>query len=152
MYTDDAQTAGFNPWPGPRLFEMARAVGVRMVDTRWIFPAGRRVVTEWSLLTSRGPMSARAEFDLETKLLTSLSQWDNMDWQGPPGFEAYDIEYFSDLPDETFKVGLPVGVRYQPKAVEVAESVLGVLAMPDAGIATPDVAIDEAGRRIVSEM
>ena len=75
-----------------------------------------------------------------------------MDRQGPPGFEAYDIEYLSDLPDETFKVGLPVGVRYRPKAVEVAESVLGVLAMPDAGIATPDVAIDEAGRRIVSEM
>jgi hypothetical protein len=152
VYTDDAQTAGFNPWPGPRLFEMAQAVGVRMVDTRWVFPASRRVVTEWSILTTRGPTSARAEFDLETKLLTSLSQWDNMDRQGPPGFEAHDIEYLSNLSDETFKVDLPAGVRYQPTPLEVAESVLGVLAMPDAGMPTPDTALDEAGRRIVSQM
>jgi hypothetical protein len=75
-----------------------------------------------------------------------------MDRQGPAGFEAHDIEYFSDMSDATFKVDLPAGVRYQPKALEVAESVLGVLAMPDAGIPTPDIAIDEAGRRIVSEM
>jgi hypothetical protein len=152
VYTDDAQTAGFNPWPGPKLFEVAKAVGVRMVDTSWVFPAGRRVVTEWSLLTTRGPTSARAEFDVETKLLTSLSQWDNVDRQGPPAFEAYDIRYFDDLPDETFKVELPAGVRYQPKALEVAESVLGLLAMPDGGMPTPDVAIDEAGRLVVSEM
>ena len=28
VHVDDAQTAGFNPWPGPRLFELARVAGV----------------------------------------------------------------------------------------------------------------------------
>jgi len=152
VYTDDAQTAGFNPWPGPRLLEMARAAGVRMVETRWRFPGRRSVVTEWSLFTTRGPTSARAEFDVESKLLVSLRQWDNMDRRGAPGFQADDITYLQDLPDEAFAVDLPAGVQYQPKPVEVAESVLGLLSLEDTGIPTPDVPPDEAGRLIVAEM
>jgi hypothetical protein len=152
VYTDDALTAGFNPWPGPRLLELARAAGVRMVDTRWRFPWRRTVVTEFSMLSARGPTSARAEFDVETKLLVSLRQWDNMEYRGEPGFEADDITYLPDLPDDAFHVDLPAGVQFRPKPVEVAESMLGVLALPDAGIPTPDLPLDEAGRRVVAEM
>ena len=46
VYTDDAHTAGFNPWPGPKLFAMAQAAGVRMIDTRWRLPGRRTVVVE----------------------------------------------------------------------------------------------------------
>ena len=152
VYTDDAQTAGFAPWPGPKLFAMAQATGVRMVDTRWRFPGRRSVVVEWSLLSALGPTSARAEFDVDTKLLVSLRQWDNMDQRGAPGFESEDITYLPDLPDETFSVTLPPGVTYQVRPVEVKESLLGLLSLADAGNETPGISLEEAGRRIVTEM
>jgi hypothetical protein len=152
VYTDDALTAGFNPWPGPKLFAMAHAAGVRMVDTRWRLPGRRTVVVEWSLLSGLGPTSARAEFDLETKLLVALRQWDNMDQRGVPAFESNDITFLPDLPDDAFAVDLPPGVSYQPKPLEVKESLLGLLSLGDAGIQTPDMSIGEAGRRIVTEM
>jgi len=152
VYTDDAHTAGFNPWPGPKLFAMAQAAGVRMIDTRWRLSGRRTVVVEWSLLGGLGPTSARAEFDLETKLLVALTQWDNMDQRGVPAFESDDITYLPDLPDDAFAVDLPPGVSYEPKPLEVKESLLGLLALGDAGIQTPDMSIGEAGRRIVTEM
>jgi hypothetical protein len=152
VYTDDALTAGFDPWPGPKLFEMARAAGVRMVERRWRFPNRRIVVTEWSLVTSAGPVSAIAEFDLETKLLVGLRQWDNMDRRGEPGFATDDITYLTDLPDEAFRVDLPAEVSYRPRPVDVRESLLGLLAMPDAGIETAGATLAEAGRLIVTEM
>jgi hypothetical protein len=152
VYTDDALTAGFNPWPGPRLLEMAKAAGPRTVDTRWRFPNRRSVVVEFSLLSNRGPMSARLEFDTETKLLVGLQQWDNMERRGVPGFESDDITFLPDLPNEAFSVDVPAGVRYQPKDVEVAEPVLGLLSLEDAGIPTPGLPLDEASRRIVAEM
>ena len=152
VYTDDALTAGFDPWPGPKLFAMAHAAGVRVIDTRWRLPARRTVVVEWSLLSGLGPTSARAEFDLETKLLVALRQWDNMDQRGVPAFESNDITFLPDLPDDAFAVDLPPGVSYQPKPLEVRESLLGLLSLGDAGIQTPDMSIGEAGRRIVTEM
>ena len=152
VLTEDAITAGFNPWPGPRLFELARAAGVRMVNTRWRFPNRRTVITEWSQLTAEGPRSARAEFDLDSKLLVSLRQWDNMDRQGTAGFESDDIQYLADLPDKVFQVDLPDGVTFQPKPIEVRESLIGLLALYDAGIETPGLSLEEAGRRIVTEM
>ena len=152
VYTDDALTAGFSPWPGPRLLEMAKAAGPRTVDTRWRFPNRRSVVVEFSLLSNRGPMSARLEFDTETKLLVGLRQWDNMERRGLPGFESDDITFLPDLPDEAFSVDVPAGVRYQPKDVEVAEPVVGLLSLEDAGIPTPGLPLDEASRRIVAQM
>jgi hypothetical protein len=152
VYTDDAHTAGFNPWPGPKLFAMAQAAGVRMIDTRWHLPGRRTVVVEWSLLGGLGPTSARAEFDRETKLLVALRPWDNMDQRGVPAFESDDITFLSDLPEDAFLVDLPPGVSYQPKPLEVRESLLGLLSLGDAGIQTPGTSIGEAGRRIVTEM
>ncbi len=150
--TDDALTAGFNPWPGPRLLELMRAAGLSLVDSHWRFPNRRAVVVEFGMLSTRGPMSARAEFDVETKLLTSLQQWDNMDRRGTPGFESDDITFLRDLPDAAFAVGLPEGVQFRLKDVEIAESVLGLLSLEDAGIPTPGLPLDEASRRIVAGM
>lgn len=150
--TEDAVTAGFSPWPGPRLFELARAVGVRTVQTSWRFPNRHTVVTEWSQLTAEGPRSVRATFDLDSKLLVGLRQWDNMDRHGTPGFESDDIEYLADLPDEAFLVDLPDHVVFQRKPIEVRESLIGLLALDDAGIGTTDLPPEEAGRQIVTAM
>ena len=152
VYTDDALTAGFNPWPGPRLLELMRAAGLSMVDSRWRFPNRRAVVVEFGMLSTRGPMSARAEFDVETKLLTSLQQWDNMDRRGTPGFESDDITFLRDLPDSAFEVRLPESVQFHLKDVEIAESVLGLLSLEDAGMPTPGLGLSEASRLAVSAM
>lgn len=150
--TDDAVTAGFNPWPGPHLLELARAAGVRMVDTRWRFPNRRTVVTEWSLLLPAGPTSAVAEFDVDSKLIVSLRQWDNMDRRGAPGFQSDDITFLRDLPNDVFEVRLPAGVQHQPRPVEVADSALGLLSMEGTGIPAPDLSLGESARRVVTEM
>jgi hypothetical protein len=150
--TDDAQTAGFNPWPGPQLFELARAAGIRQVDTRWRFPRTRTVVTEWSFMGANGPTSARAEFDLDTKLLVGLRQWENMDLHGVPAFEADRISYLPDLPDSAFEVTLPKDVAFRLKDVEVKESLLGLLSLDDAGIPAEGASLEEAARRVVTEM
>jgi hypothetical protein len=152
VYVDDAQTANFSPWPGARLFELVKRVGWRAVDTRWHFPSRRGVVVEWSLMSARGPSSAVAEFDVETKLLVAFRQWDNMDRRGTPGFEAHQITYLQALPDDAFSVDLPAGVTYRTRDVEVAEAALGLLSLDDSGIETSDLTLGEAGRRVVSRM
>jgi hypothetical protein len=152
VHTDDAQTAGFNPWPGPRLFEMARAAGVRRVDAHWRLPWSRTVMTEWSFMGVNGPTSALAEFDLETKLLVSIRQWDNMDLRGVPAFEADDVSYLADLPDSAFAVDLPPGVAYRPRDVEVKEALLGLLSLGESGIPSRGASLEEAARLIVTEM
>lgn len=149
---DDAQTAGFNPSPGPKLFELARAAGVNVIDTHWRFPNRRSVVAEWSFVTANGPVSARAEFDLDTKLLIALRQWENLDRRGAPGFETDDISYLPDLSDAVFAVDLPTGVPTVVNDVEVKESLLGLLALDDAGISTPGVSLEEAARRITTDV
>jgi hypothetical protein len=150
--TDDAQTAGFNPWPGPQLFELARASGIRQVDTRWHFPRTRTVVTEWSFMGVNGPTSARAEFDLDTKLLVGIRQWENMDLRGVPAFEADEISYLSDLPDSAFEVDVPKDVTFRLKDVEVRESLLGLLSLGDAGMLAEGLPLEEAARRAVTKM
>jgi hypothetical protein len=152
VQVDDAQTANFNPWPGARLFELVKRVGVRTVDTRWHFPARRGVVVEWSLMSAKGPTSAVAEFDVESKLLVAFQQWDNMDRHGPAGFEARDIAYFDDLPDSAFAVELPDGVTYHTRDVEVAQPAVGLLSLADAGVETSGLEPGEAGRRTVKAL
>jgi hypothetical protein len=152
VYTDDARTAGFNPWPGSRHMELAQAAGVRVVEYRRRFPIGRSVVVEWSMLSDRGPTSARAEFDVDSKLLRALTQWDNLDRSGAPGFETHDIEFARDLPERAFSPEVPADARYQPRPLQVSEAVLGVLALPDAGLPAPGLSLGEAGRLVVTRM
>ena len=80
-----------------------------------------------------------------SKLLVALKQWDNIDQRGSPAFESDDIAYLPDLPNDAFSVDLPPGVSYQPKPLEVKESLFGLLSIRDAGIQTPDLSIGEAG-------
>ena len=113
--------------------------GRRRANGRHADGASRGAAASWSsgaCSRTRGPTSARAEFDIDTKLLVSLRQWDNMDRRGVPGFETDDITYLPDLPDEAFRVDLP-----RRRAIP-AETRRGrpnrcsaLLAQPDAGSA-----------------
>ncbi|MEN6385404.1 MAG: hypothetical protein ABFD79_09410 [Phycisphaerales bacterium] len=48
-----------------------------------------------------------AEFDLETKLLVHLKQWQNAHWKGTPEFDISKIIYYEQLPDEIFNLNEP---------------------------------------------
>jgi hypothetical protein len=122
------------------------------VDTAWHLPKTRTVVTEWSLMGVNGPTSARAEFDLETKLLVGLRQWDNMELRGVPAFETEQISYLADLPDTAFDVDVPKDLPFRLKDVEVKESLLGILSLDDTGIPADGASLDEAARRVITKM
>lgn len=48
------------------------------------------------------------EFDVETKLLVSITFWlDNTNHQGLPSGEIHEIVYYEDLPDRVFEIDLP---------------------------------------------
>ncbi len=56
-----------------------------------------------------GPRSLWLEFDLESKLLVSLKQWENAGWEGPPSLIVERITYHESLPDDLFGFEIPEG-------------------------------------------
>jgi outer membrane lipoprotein-sorting protein len=56
-----------------------------------------------------GPRSMWIEFDMESKLLVSLKQWENANWEGPADLFVERITYFETLPDDLFDFEIPEG-------------------------------------------
>ncbi len=56
-----------------------------------------------------GPRSLWLEFDLESKLLVSLKQWENAGWEGPPSLIVERITYYESLPGDLFEFEIPEG-------------------------------------------
>lgn len=153
VYTDDAQTVGFSPWPGPKLFEMIRTVGLSRVTYELNLKTGHeKAVAEASFTDMDGPKSWVMEFDTSTNLLLSIRQWHNLLRAGTTSFESRKIQFYEDLPDDIFAVELPANVTFQPKEISVATEVLGLLTLPQYGISTIGLSEEEASRRIVGEM
>lgn len=153
VHTDDAVTAGFSTWPGPELFRLVERIGFRETDRRRDFWTGHQVVAvESSFVDAKGPESFRLEFDTTTKLLVGLRHWTNLDRRGAPAFESSTITHYQALPDDAFAVNLPPGVRYELNDVRVPDTAIGALAMPGYGIEVPGLAVEDAGRQLVSEM
>lgn len=153
VHVDDAQTAGFYPWPGAGLLEMVRAAGFREVS-RGLDPVSghRRIAIETSLTTATGLQSSILEFDATTKMLVTIRQWSNLDRSGPPSFEASKIVFFEDLGDDVFTVDLPRGLEERSKEVSVPEELLALLAGPRYGVSAEGLSENEAARRIVEEV
>jgi hypothetical protein len=147
---DDAKTAGFSPWLGPELFELVSKAD----DARTVFgkdpTTGRgRVVMTGSLTTAFGPSSWSIEFDRETKLPISYTQWDNTHRSGAPKFSIVKITYFEDVPDDFFAVDTPPNVTYVPKPIVLPEANVALLTNPDHGIRTEGLTHDQAARQIL---
>jgi hypothetical protein len=88
ILTDWKETCGRDPATGrPRIF-----LACAWQERRW-----------------NGPRSLRLEFDLESKLLVSMRQWENANWEGPPSFLGEKITYYESLPDELFEFQIPPG-------------------------------------------
>jgi outer membrane lipoprotein-sorting protein len=60
-----------------------------------------------------GPRSIRLEFDLESKLLVRMMQWENARWEGPATFVAEKVTYCESLPDDLFQFQIPPGASVQ---------------------------------------
>ncbi|MBN1510150.1 MAG: hypothetical protein JW955_25105 [Sedimentisphaerales bacterium] len=150
---NDAKTAGFSPWLGPELFKLVSKAD----DAQTVFgkdpTTGRgRVVMTGSLTTTFGPMSWSIEFDRETRLPISFTQWDNTTRSGAPKLSIPKITYFEDVPDAFFAVDIPPNVTYTPKPVVLPEANVALLGSPRDGIRTEGLTQDEAAHQILEQI
>jgi outer membrane lipoprotein-sorting protein len=72
---------------------------------------GQRAFLKTAWLDGRynGPRSILIEFDVESKLLVSLKQWENANWDGPATLIMEKITYHENLPDDLFEFEIPIG-------------------------------------------
>lgn len=63
----------------------------------------------WTNEKYNGPRSLRLEFDVESKLLVHVQQWENATWQGPARVTANRITYHKSLPENLFEFEIPEG-------------------------------------------
>jgi hypothetical protein len=150
---DDAKTAGFSPWLGPELFKLvSRASDAKTAFGRDPATGRGRVVMTGSLTTAFGPMSWSIEFDRESRLPISYTQWDNTHRSGPPKFSIVKIAYFEDAPDGFFAVDIPPNVTYAPRPLVLPEANLALLTDPDDGIRAEGMTHDQAARKILERV
>ena len=105
-------------WIGSRFFEQLRAFIESGVIKDWEVTYGKDPVTSkqrafltvaWLDKRYNGPRSMWFEFDMESKLVVSMKQWENANWEGPPRIVSDKITYYESLPDELFEFEIPEG-------------------------------------------
>ena len=150
---DNAKTVGFGPWLGPEMFELlSKANDSRTVYGRDPTTGRDRVIMTGSGTNMTGPISWSFEFDVETKLPVSFSQWDNLGRNGAPKTSLVKITYFEELPDSFFVVDIPADAVYTEKSVVIPEANLGLLGDPRHGIPTEGLTHEQACRRILEQL
>ena len=105
-------------WFGGQFLEQLRAFHESVLPTHWEETYSKdprtgkqRVMLKIAWLTERfnGPRSIVIEFDVESKLLVGLKQWENSNWEGPATLVVEKITYHKNLPDELFEFEIPEG-------------------------------------------
>jgi len=105
-------------WIGSRFFEQLNAFRESGVIKDWDVTYGKDPVTSkqrafltvaWLDKRYNGPRSMWFEFDMESKLVVSMKQWENANWEGPPRIVSEKITYYESLPDELFEFEIPEG-------------------------------------------
>jgi hypothetical protein len=150
VYFEDALTIGMAQWLGPELLEMLSTAETAKVIRGKDPATGRdRVTLMCSLTDVHGPQSWLIEFDKASKLPVAMKQWQNLDRSGPPNFEAGNIVYYEDLPDDVFNVPVPNDAKYVEKPLQIPEAAAGILSDPRDGISTEGLTHQEAAQKIV---
>jgi hypothetical protein len=149
---DDAKTAGFQPWLGPKLFRLIE----KAEDARASYakdPASGRelVVMTGSMLTVAGHISWSVEFDRETKLPVALKEWENPRGSGAPAVSAVRITYYQELPKDALKAEVPAGAIYRDKPIVLPDGNLERMGNPDQGISAEGMTRVEAARKILEQ-
>jgi hypothetical protein len=150
---EDAVTLGISHWLGPELFKLL----MTLKDTKTTYvrdPAtGRKLaILSASLTDAVGPKSFQIEFDVETKLPTSIKNWDNLRRKGRPTFSTTKIRYFEQLSDSTFSVETPADAKYIEKPIFIPEANLDILSNPDCGISAEGLTKEQACQKILSQL
>ncbi|MBN1124105.1 MAG: hypothetical protein JXA82_03795 [Sedimentisphaerales bacterium] len=153
VYYEGAMTVGFSQWLGPRLLEMLGSAE-NSEQIRGKDPAtGRdRVLLLCSLIDANGAQAWNIEFDVASKLPITFKQWPNLDRHGPPGFEAYKVVYYENLPDSIFDAHIPDGVQYVEKPLMIPEEALGILSNPQDGVSAEGLTQQEAAEKVLEAM
>ncbi len=105
-------------WIGSRLLEQLKTFHESGLITKWEVTYGEDPIMNkqrayltvaWLDKRYNGPRSMWFEFDVESKLVVSLKQWENADWEGPPSAVSEKITYYESLPDSHFEFEIPEG-------------------------------------------
>ena len=104
-------------WWGSQFLEQLKEARDKWILTKWEITYGKDPATgkERAFLTFSmpegppSPRSLRIEFDMESKLLVSLKQWENPNWEGPADLVVGRITYLETLPDDLFEFEIPEG-------------------------------------------
>lgn len=105
-------------WCGSRFLEQLKEGHDSGLLTCWEVTYGKdkttgrkRIFLKIAWLEERfnGPRSLRLEFDMESKLLVHLEQWENADWKGPATIIVEKMTYHTILPNEIFEFEIPEG-------------------------------------------
>jgi hypothetical protein len=105
-------------WIGSRMLEQLQSFHDLGIITQWDITYGKDPVTRkqrafltvaWIDKRYNGPRSMWFEFDVQSKLVVSLKQWENANWEGPPRAVSEKITYYDNLPDELFEFEIPEG-------------------------------------------
>ena len=105
-------------WIGSRMLEQLQAFHELGIITQWDITYDNDPVTSkqrafltvaWLDKRYNGPRSMWIEFDVESKLVVSLKQWENANWEGSPSAVSEKITYYESLPDSLFEFEIPEG-------------------------------------------
>ncbi len=105
-------------WIGSRMLEQLQAFQESGIITQWDINYDNDPVTSkqrafltvaWLDKRYNGPRSMWFEFDVESKLVVSLKQWENANWEGPPSVMSEKITFYESLPDSLFEFEIPEG-------------------------------------------
>jgi hypothetical protein len=152
VYYENAVTIGFTHFLGPELFELLSSL--KDAKTKYGFdPATRRdyAILSGSITDIHGSKSLQVEFDVETKLVTSLKQWENLP-QPTLTFDASNIRYFEQLPDSTFEVSIPTEAKYAEAPFIIPQANLEILSKAQYGISAEGLSKEQAGREILEKI
>ncbi|MHC4215041.1 MAG: LolA family protein [Planctomycetota bacterium] len=131
-----------SPWVGADFFESLKKFTLDWNETYGKDPATDRdrVFVTCSHPAAPDPRSWWFEFDVESKLLVSMKQWENMTRQGTPRIYAKSITFLEDLPDELFHFETPEGA----KTVTGLQDRMNKLQDPNAGMPVENMTEDQA--------
>ncbi len=135
-----------SPWPGAQFLESLKEMVVDWNEIYGKDPATDRdrVFVTCSHPAAPGPRSWWLEFDIESKLLVSFKQWENMTQQGTPKFYIKSITFFEDLPDELFDFEIPEGA----KTVDGLTERMDKLQNPNSGMLVENMTEEQACEKI----
>ena len=135
-----------SPWPGPDFFESLQKMVLDWDENYGKDPATNRdrVFVTCSHPAAAEPRSWWFEIDVESKLLVSMKQWDNMSRKGTPRFNVTSLTFFEDLPDNLFEFEIPEGAEIVPALTERNDK----LQDPNSGMLLGDMTKEQASREI----